>query len=89
MILEALGSALLGFALSWAIAHRLARRLPSRSLVLSTGPAGALVGAFITHMALGPGHAPATLLGAAAVSAALLSLLVRPTRPGLRRSATA
>ncbi|MBW5422972.1 hypothetical protein GKQ77_15595 [Streptomyces sp. BG9H] len=89
MILEALGSALLGFALSWAIAHRLAHRLPARSLVLSTGPAGALIGAFITHMALGAGHAPATLLGAAAVSAALLSLLIRPTRNGLHRSATA
>ncbi|AZM57888.1 hypothetical protein DMA15_24760 [Streptomyces sp. WAC 01529] len=89
MILEALGSALLGFALSWAIAHRMAHRLPARSLVLSTGPAGALIGAFITHMALGPGHAPATLLGAAAVSAALLSLLIRPTRNGMHRSATA
>ncbi|MGW0531727.1 hypothetical protein [Streptomyces sp. NPDC003032] len=89
MILEALGSVLLGLALAWATAHRLAHRLPARSLVLSTGPAGALIGAFITHMALGPGHAPATLLGAVAVSVSLLSLLIRPTHTGVHRSATA
>jgi hypothetical protein len=89
VILEALGSTLLGLALAWAAAHRLAHRLPARSLVLSTGPAGALIGAFITHMALGPGHAPAVMLGAVAVSAALLSLLLRPTRAGMHRSATA
>ncbi|MBM7173593.1 hypothetical protein JQK87_35460 [Streptomyces sp. G44] len=89
MILEALGSTLLGLALAWAASHRLAHRLPARSLVLSTGPVGALVGAFITHMALGPGHALAVLLGAVTVSAALLSLLLRPTRSALRRSATA
>ncbi|MFK4068542.1 hypothetical protein [Streptomyces sp. NPDC029674] len=89
MILEALGSTLLGLALAWATAHRFGHRLPTRSLVLSTGPAGALIGAFITHMALGPDHAPATLLGAVAVSAALLSLLLRPTNNRLRRSATA
>ncbi|MEU5576996.1 hypothetical protein ABZ791_17715 [Streptomyces huasconensis] len=89
MILEALGSTLLGLALAWAAAHRLAHRLPARSLVLSTGPAGALIGAFITHMALGSGYAPAVMLGAVTVSVALLSLLLRPTRSGMRRSATA
>ncbi|MFD6434228.1 hypothetical protein [Streptomyces venezuelae] len=89
MILEALGSMLLGLGLAWAAAHRYGHRLPTRALVLSTGPAGALIGAFITHMALGPGHAAATLVGAAAVSAALLSLLVRPTRTRIHRSATA
>ncbi|MEU7578015.1 hypothetical protein AB0B50_10470 [Streptomyces sp. NPDC041068] len=89
MILEALGATLLGLALAWAAAHRLGHRLPARSLVLSTGPAGALIGAFITHMTLGPGHTPATLAGAVAVSAALLSLLIRPTRGRLRHSATA
>ncbi|MEU8954357.1 hypothetical protein AB0C93_08635 [Streptomyces sp. NPDC048518] len=89
MILEALGSALLGLALAWATAHRLGHRLPARSLVLSTGPVGALIGAFITHMALGSGHTTATLTGALAVSAALLSLLIRPTAPRLRHSATA
>ncbi|MEV5977837.1 hypothetical protein [Streptomyces sp. NPDC052114] len=89
MILEALGATLLGLALAWAAAHRLGHRLPARSLVLSTGTAGALVGAFITHMALGPGHAPATLAGALAVSVALLSLLLRPTRRRIHRSAPA
>ncbi|MEU6821847.1 hypothetical protein ABZ921_14540 [Streptomyces atriruber] len=89
MILEALGSALLGLALAWAAAHRFGHRLPARTLVLATGPAGALIGAFITHTALGSGHAPATLLGAVAVSAALLSLLLRPTRTRMRHSATA
>lgn len=88
MILEALGSALLGLALALATAHRLPHRLPARSLVLATGAAGALIGAFITHMALGPHHVPATLGGAVAVSAALLSLLIRPAGR-LRRSATA
>ncbi|MEV2249959.1 hypothetical protein AB0I94_05225 [Streptomyces sp. NPDC050147] len=90
MILEALGSALLGFALAWAAAHRLATRLPARNLVLSTGAAGALIGSFVTHMALGAGHALGTLVGAVAVAAALLSLLLRPSRGRLRRrSATA
>ncbi|GHE64206.1 hypothetical protein GCM10018785_36420 [Streptomyces longispororuber] len=84
MILEALGSALLGLALAWATVHRLAHRLPARALVLGTGVGGALVGAFITHMALGSGRAPMTLLGALAVSTALLSLLLRPD-PRLRR----
>ncbi|MEU5955668.1 hypothetical protein [Streptomyces sp. NPDC047525] len=90
MILEALGSALLGFALAWGAAHRLSHRLPARSLVLSTGAAGAVIGSFVTHMALGAGHAPATIAGAVAVAAALLSLLIRPSRSRLRRrSATA
>ncbi|TGA89949.1 hypothetical protein [Streptomyces sp. MZ04] len=90
MILEALGSALLGFALAWATAHRLPHRLPARSLVLSTGAVGALIGSFVTHMALGAGHAPATIAGAVALSAASLSLLLRPSRNRLsRRSATA
>ncbi|MFG2502490.1 hypothetical protein ACGFSB_30295 [Streptomyces sp. NPDC048441] len=90
MILEALGSALLGLALAWATAHRLPHRLPARNLVLSTGSAGAVIGSFVTHMALGAGHAPATIAGAVAVSAALLSLLIRPDRGRMRRrSATA
>ncbi|MFI7384286.1 hypothetical protein [Streptomyces sp. NPDC049813] len=80
MLLEALGSALLGLALAWAAGQRVPNRLPSRTLVLPTGIAGALFGAFITHSALGPGHALATLVGAFVLSAALLSLLLRPTR---------
>lgn len=89
MILEALGSALIGLALAWATAHRLPHRLPARALVLSTGVGGALIGAFITHMALGAGGTPATLIGAVTVSAALLSLLLRPTRRLHRRQAPA
>ncbi|MEU6388703.1 hypothetical protein [Streptomyces sp. NPDC046939] len=81
MLLEALGSALLGLALAWAVGLRMPHRLPSRALVLATGVIGALFGAFITHNALGAaGHALTTLVGALVLSAALLSLLIRPTR---------
>ncbi|MGW2649519.1 hypothetical protein ACWC2T_32530 [Streptomyces sp. NPDC001393] len=88
MILEALGSAVLGLVLAWAAAYRLPHRLPARPLVLCTGIAGALFGDFVTHTALDPGIAWLSLLGAAIVSAASLSLLLRPAG-GLRRSATA
>ncbi|MFC8916406.1 hypothetical protein ACFT5C_11620 [Streptomyces sp. NPDC057116] len=86
MIWEAFGSVVLGLALSWAAAQRLADRLPSRRAVHGAGVLGALFGALITHAALGPGHALGTLLGAVAVTAVVLSLLLRPARR-LRRSA--
>ena len=89
MFLEALGSALLGFALAAAAAYRLPHRLPARSLVLSTGVAGALFGAFLTHSAVGPGYFTVTLLGGVAVAAASLSLLLRPAERFRRHSATA
>ncbi|MFC7304999.1 hypothetical protein ACFQVC_12305 [Streptomyces monticola] len=89
MILEALGSALLGLALAWAAAHRLGHRLPNRNLVLATGVTGGLFGAFITHSALGPGHVLATLFGAVVLAAALLSLLVRPEGRVRRTTSTA
>ncbi|MET7700817.1 hypothetical protein [Streptomyces sp. NPDC005485] len=89
MFLEALGSALLGLALAWTAAYRLPHRLPVRSLVLSTGVVGALFGAFLTHTALGAGHFLAIMIGAVAVAAALLSLLLRPAKRFRRRSATA
>ncbi|GAA2782450.1 hypothetical protein [Streptomyces showdoensis] len=89
MFLEALGSALLGFALAWAAALRLPDRLPARGGVLVTGTLGAVFGALVTHGALGPGHFLATLFGAVAVAAVLLSLLVRPASRRLRRSAAA
>ncbi|KAB1147619.1 hypothetical protein F7R91_11015 [Streptomyces luteolifulvus] len=89
MFLEALGSALLGLVLAWAAVHRLSHRLPSRSMVLATGVAGALFGAFLTHSALGPGHFLLILVGAAVVSAASLSLLLRPAGRLRRRSAPA
>jgi hypothetical protein len=89
MILEALASAVLGLILSWAAAHRLSHRLPARPMVFSTGIAGALFGDFVTHTALGPGAAWLSLLGAATISAASLSLLLRPSGRLRRRSLTA
>ncbi|MDQ0583308.1 hypothetical protein [Streptomyces rishiriensis] len=89
MILEALGSAVLGLVLAWAAAHRFSHRLPVRTLVFATGVAGALFGDFVTHSALGPGTALASLLGAVIVSAASLSLLLRPAGRLRRRSAPA
>ncbi|MBT2391433.1 hypothetical protein J7E87_18825 [Streptomyces sp. ISL-1] len=86
MLLEALGSVLLGLALSWAAARQLPDRLPARRVVFTTGPAGALFGAYVTHAALGPGHFLATLLGAVAIGAVLLSLLIRPSTRRLRRA---
>ncbi|MEU6663272.1 hypothetical protein [Streptomyces sp. NPDC046821] len=86
MLLEALGSALFGLALGMASARTLPHRLPSRALVLATGIAGALFGAFVTHSALGSGHFVATLTGAVVMSVALLSLLIRPSAQ-VRRSA--
>ncbi|MFF4469639.1 hypothetical protein ACFYZ3_08750 [Streptomyces sp. NPDC001599] len=89
MILEALSAALLGLALAWAAAHRLSHRLPAPLLVLPTGIAGALFGAFVTHTALGAGGLVLVLLGSATVSAASLSLLLRPAGRLRRSSATA
>ncbi|MBT2506235.1 hypothetical protein J7I98_10045 [Streptomyces sp. ISL-98] len=88
MIWEALGSVALGFALAWAAVRHFGDRLPSRRLVLAAGPLGALFGAYVTHSALGPGHVVATLFGAVAVGAVLLSLLIRPAGR-IRRSAAA
>lgn len=84
-LMEALGSALLGLLLSGAAARVLARRLPSRRVVLVSGVLGALFGAYLTHFALGPGHITltASLVGAGLVSAVVLSLLLRPA-PGSR-----
>ncbi|MCS0605017.1 hypothetical protein NX794_27970 [Streptomyces sp. LP11] len=89
MILEVLGSAVLGLVLAWAVGRRLSHRLPTRPLVYFTGLAGALFGDFVTHSALGPGSALPSLLGAAIVATASLSLLLRPSRHLRRRSAPA
>ncbi|MFF3749692.1 hypothetical protein ACFYYH_04410 [Streptomyces sp. NPDC002018] len=86
MIWVALGSALLGLGLSGAAAHLLSHRLPAHRTVFLTGPLGALFGAYLTYMALGPGHVLAMLGGALLVGAVLLSLLVRPTGRRLRRA---
>jgi len=87
MILETLGAAVLGLLLAWAAAGRLAHRLPARLLVYSTAVAGALLGDFVTHSALGAGPTLVPLLGALVISAASLSLLLRPSPA--RRSLTA
>ncbi|MER5755591.1 hypothetical protein [Streptomyces sp. NPDC002088] len=89
MILEALGSAVLGVLLAWAANHRFSHRLPNRALVFATGVAGALFGDFVTHSALGPGSVLPSLLGAAVISTASLSLLLRPAGRLRRRSAPA
>ncbi|AJP03670.1 hypothetical protein TU94_21470 [Streptomyces cyaneogriseus subsp. noncyanogenus] len=88
MLLEALSSFVLGLVLAGTAAHRLPHRLPARALVLPTGIAGSLFGAFVTHSALDAGSLPMVLLGAAAVSLAALSLLLRPAGRLGRRSAT-
>jgi hypothetical protein len=88
MILEAFGSAVLGLVLAWAAVHRLSHRLPTTTMVFATGVAGALFGDFVTHSALGPGSVLVTLIGAAVVSAASLSLLLRPAGRLRRRSAS-
>ncbi|WP_030860132.1 hypothetical protein [Streptomyces sp. NRRL S-37] len=89
MLLEALSSAILGLALAWVAARRLPHRLPARALVLPTGVAGALFGAFLIHTALDAGNMVTVLLGAVIVSVASLSLLLRPAGRLRRRSATA
>ncbi len=68
--------------------HRLSHRLPRRALVLATGVAGALFGAFVMNTALDAGNLLTMLLGAAIVSIASLSLLLRPAGR-LHHSATA
>ncbi|WP_320774370.1 hypothetical protein [Streptomyces sp. CRN 30] len=89
MLWEVFSAAILGLMLAWAAAHRLSHRLPARALVLPTGVAGALFGAFVTHSALGAAGLLPVLLGAAAVSAASLSLLLRPAGRLRGRSAPA
>ncbi|MFF0741437.1 hypothetical protein ACFYVL_13650 [Streptomyces sp. NPDC004111] len=89
MIWEALGSVVLGLALAWTAASRLPDRLPSRPHVLTAGLLGALFGAWLTHTAVGPGHLLVTLLGAVAVGAVTVSLLLRPAGRIRRRSAAA
>ncbi|MTE20880.1 hypothetical protein F0L17_17505 [Streptomyces sp. TRM43335] len=75
---EVLGSALLGLVVAVVAAHRFPDRFRDRALVLATGPAAAFVGGMVTRVVLGPGHPLPTLAVAVPVSAALLSLLVRP-----------
>ncbi|NLU72076.1 hypothetical protein HCC61_05140 [Streptomyces sp. HNM0575] len=76
MIWEALGATALGFAIAYAAVRQLPERLPSRSLVLATGPVAGLLGGLICYIVLGGGHVLVILAVAAAVSVAILSLLL-------------
>lgn len=78
MILETVVSALLGLGLSLTAVRLLPRRLPARRVVVPAGLLGALFGAYVTRAALGQGHPVATLCGALAVAAVVVSLLLRP-----------
>ena len=89
VIVEALSSAVLGLVLAWAAAFRLPHRFPARPLVLATGVAGALLGAFLTNSVLDAGGLLLALAGSTTVSVASLSLLLRPSGRLRRRSATA
>ncbi|GAA0498421.1 hypothetical protein ABZ951_29830 [Streptomyces sp. NPDC046215] len=88
---EALGSVLIGLAVSYGALRWLPARFGqfrARSLALATGPTAAVFGALLAHSVLGPGHAPATLAVSLGVSVALLSVLLRQGDRA-RRSATA
>ncbi|MBP2404983.1 hypothetical protein [Streptomyces syringium] len=89
---EALGSVLIGLAVSYGALRWLPERygqFRSRLLALTTGPVSALFGALLTHSVLGAGHAVATLIASLCVAVALQSLLLRPANRAPRRSATA
>jgi hypothetical protein len=78
MMWETLAFAALGLAAAYAAVRLLPDRLPSPRLVLATGPVAALVGGLLARAILGGGHVLLTLVVAAAVAVALLSLLIRP-----------
>ncbi|MFI9205175.1 hypothetical protein [Streptomyces sp. NPDC053048] len=89
---EALGSVLIGLAVSYGALRWLPARygqFRSRLLALATGPGAALFGALLGHSALGPGHTLAVLGVSLGVCVALVSLLLRPANRAPRRSATA
>lgn len=88
LLIEALGSVLLGLALAGTAVRVLGPRLPSVRVVLVSGVAGALFGAYLTNTALGPGHSSlfAVFTGGALVSAVVLSLLLRPSGRSGRQS---
>ncbi len=84
MILDAIGSALVGLLTAWAALRLLPLLFPSRRSAVLTGLTGALLGGLITRWVVGPGVPAAALLAALFVAAAGLSLLVRA--PGTSRS---
>ncbi|MCT2591900.1 hypothetical protein LHJ74_18680 [Streptomyces sp. N2-109] len=76
MVWQALSSAIVGLVLAGAAAHWLPGRFTDRTLVLATGPAAGLLGGLIARIVIGAGHPVPTLVIAAAVSVAILSLLL-------------
>ena len=82
MIWEALGAVIVGFIIALSAMRWLSDRFPARTLTLATGPAAALFGALLTRSILGPGYPAQVLVAAIAMSAALLSVLLRPGRRG-------
>ncbi|MFC7219835.1 hypothetical protein ACFQLX_16940 [Streptomyces polyrhachis] len=84
MMVEALISAVIGFALAAGAMRRWPGRFPQRTLTLATGPVAAAAGAGIAHSALDGGQPVATVLAAAAMAVAMLSLLVRGGKSGTR-----
>ncbi|WP_445395826.1 hypothetical protein ACSMX9_20375 [Streptomyces sp. LE64] len=86
MVWTTAGAAVIGLGLALAVLRLRAERLPAARLVVVTGVVGSLLGVFVTRTALGDPGAATTLVGAGALAAALLSLLLR--RPHqVRRSA--
>lgn len=80
MVLQMIGFAVLGLAVA-VVATRLLPpdRLPAPTLVLLTGPAGAVLGGVVAHTVIGGGNAAATFAVAVTVALALVTLLIRPS----------
>ncbi|GGO85841.1 hypothetical protein [Wenjunlia tyrosinilytica] len=78
MLLETIGFAVIGIAVAFGATRALADRLPSPLLVSGTGACAALLGGWVARTVFGAGHAPITFALAAAVSVALVTLLIKP-----------
>ncbi|MDK1476282.1 hypothetical protein QNO07_23155 [Streptomyces sp. 549] len=76
MLGEALSSMILGLAVAGAALRLLPHRFTGRSsLVLATGTVAGALGGLVARAVLGPGNLLVALVLAAAVAAALISLL--------------
>lgn len=84
MLVQAVGSLLLGAAVAYGATRARPRLFPDHALVWATGPAAALVGLLLARAVLDGGPAVVTLVIAVGVSAALVSLLARPAPTGVR-----
>lgn len=76
MIGELLGPALIGLVVALGALRWFPTHFPHARLVWATGPVAALGGGLIARAVLGAGHLPVSLVCAALVAAALVSLLV-------------